>query len=271
MATIKKLVFLCFLFVVSVDSFASPNINRYSEVGLFGGAGYYIGELNRYHFPIKLMQPAGGLFYRYTLNGHYSLRAFFNYNEIKGYDSYSRNAFEVERNLSFKSPIIEVGGHLEFNFYEFALDKSLRRKITPFVFGGINYFYFNPQARNSSDVFVDLQPLQTEGKKYSRHQIAIPVGIGLKMKFRRFGITAEWGIRKTFTDRIDDISEIYVDPSTQTSLAQEMANKTGIPTQKIVGKQRGDSTSKDYYVFTGLTISYRLSKEAVCPDFKSRK
>jgi hypothetical protein len=266
MAFIKKLFVFSFLCLANIDCIANPNIKPYSEIGVFGGTAYYLGELNRVHFPLKLMQPAGGIFYRYTYNGHYAFRAFINYNEIKGYDDYSKNAFENERKLSFKSPIIEVGGQLEFNFYEFALDKTLKRKITPFVFGGLNYFYFNPQARNNSG-FIDLQPLQTEGKHYSLHQIAIPIGVGFKMKMGRFGLTAEWGIRQTFTDYIDDVSTVYVDPSTQSADAQAMANKTGIPTQKIIGKQRGDSTSKDYYVFTGFTLSYRLSKEEICRVF----
>jgi len=266
MNLIRKLLASFSLTFISFSSVANTNINPYSEIGLFGGAGYYIGELNRYHFPIQLMQPAGGIFYRYALNSHYSLRAFINYNEIKGYDAYSSNTFEKQRNLSFTSPIFEVGGQLEFNFYEFALMKSIKRKITPFVFGGLNYFYFNPQA-NSGGTFINLEPLQTEGIDYSLHQIAIPVGLGLKMKWGRLGFSAEWGIRKTFTDYIDDISTNYPNPGEISTEAENMSNKTGIPLPKIAGKQRGDSTRKDLYVFTGFTISYKLSKEEICRVF----
>ncbi|MFZ9846906.1 MAG: DUF6089 family protein [Flavobacteriales bacterium] len=270
MNLIRKLL-ASFLFVVFSSSIsANPNINPYSEVGLFGGVGYYLGDLNRNYFPLKIMQQAGGIFYRYTLNEHCAVRAFINYNEVKAYDVYSSNDFERERNLSFTSPIFEVGGQLEFNFYEFALVKSVRRIATPFVFGGINYFYFNPKAYNGS-TFINLEPLQTEGVNYSLHQIAIPVGLGIKMKMGRFGFTAEWGIRKTFTDYIDDVSGNYASPGTISTEAEQMSNKTGIPLEKIAGKQRGDSTRKDLYVFTGLTISYKLSKEDHCPDFKSRK
>jgi Domain of unknown function (DUF6089) len=266
MNLIRKLL-AAFLFAsFSFSALANTNINPYSEIGLFGGAGYYLGELNRYHFPTKLMQPAGGVFYRYTFNEHYAFRGFINYNEVKGYDAYSSNAFEKERNLSFKSPIFEVGGQLEFNFYEFALMKSIKRKITPFVFGGINYFYFNPQA-NSGGTFINLEPLQTEGKDYFLHQIAIPLGLGLKMKWGRFSFSAEWGIRKTFTDYLDDISTNYPNPGEISAQAEEMSNKTGVPLQKIAGKQRGDSTRKDLYVFTGFTISYKLSKEEICRVF----
>ena len=224
------------------------------------------------------MQPAGGLLYRHNLNGHYSFRFFGNYTEIKGYDSYSNNDFEKNRNLSFKSMIIEAGAQLEFNFYEFALVKDARRIITPFVFGGINYFYFNPQANNGSG-WVDLQPLGTEGqgtskygdrKKYIRHQIAVPVGLGLKFKIKRFAFTTEWGIRKTFTDYIDDISTTYVDPSVLGGQAAQLANRSQVPSNKIIDKQRGDASNKDWYVFTGLTISFNINKEAVCPDFRSK-
>jgi len=250
---------------------AGPNIDPYSEIGLFGGTSYYIGEINRTHFPFRLMQPAAGLFYRYNLNGHYALRAFVNYSEVKAYDAYSTNSFNLQRALSFKSPIIELGGHLEFNFYEFALLRVALRKITPFVFGGINYFYFNPQGDLGGGNYVNLQPLKTEGKRYSRHQIAIPVGVGVKFKFGRLGLSAEWGIRKTFTDYIDDVSSTYPDPTGLSPEAQILSNKTGLPYQSIIGKQRGDSTDKDYYIFTGFTVSYRINKVDACPDFKSRK
>lgn len=270
MKIFKPLLTLLLTFSFSFSE-AAPNIDPYSELGFFGGTSYYIGEINRTHFPLKLMQSAGGLFYRYTMNGHYSLRGFLNYSEVKAYDSYSTNEFNKLRNLNFYSPIIELGGVLEFNFYEFALVRPIRRYITPFVFGGLNYFYFNPKGDLGGGNYVNLQPLKTEGVKYSRHQIAIPVGVGIKFKAGRFGFTAEWGIRKTFTDYIDDVSTKYPDPSVLSPDGIILSNKTGIPLEKIVGKQRGDSTDKDYYIFTGITISYRLNKIDGCPDFKTRK
>ncbi|MFM7021610.1 MAG: DUF6089 family protein [Flavobacteriales bacterium] len=269
-----KKILLFLLMAVPIKSYSSFTIRPYSEVGIFGGASYYLGELNHQHFSPKIMQSAVGAFYRYNLNGHYALRSFINCTEVKGYDAFSDNVFEQRRGLSFASVIIEVGTVLEFNFYEFALYKDAKRKITPFVFGGLNYFYFNPQA-NLNGAWVDLQPLGTEGqgtsafpdrKKYFRHQVAIPFGLGIKVKMNRFALTAEWGIRKTFTDYIDDVSTTYVDPTLLSSSAAQLANRSNMSTQDLKDKQRGNSKNTDWYVFTGLTLSFKLGKEAICRD-----
>ncbi|MCX6182334.1 MAG: DUF6089 family protein [Bacteroidetes bacterium] len=269
-----SLVLLLLLFSIPFKSYSSFTIRPYSEIGIFGGTSYYLGELNHVHFPMKLLQPAGGLFYRYNLNGHYALRSFINYSEVKGYDVYSNNVFEKNRGLSFASKILEVGSILEFNFYEFALYKDAKRKITPFIFGGLNYFYFNPQG-NIGGSWVDLQPLGTEGQgtsafpnrhKYSLHQIGMPMGIGVKVKIQRFAITAEWGIRKTFTDYIDDVSTTYVNPNLLSGEAAQLANRGTVPSATLTDKQRGNSKTSDWYVFTGITISFKLAKEAPCRD-----
>ncbi len=271
-----KIVLFFFLFSLPFKSFSSFTIRPYSEIGLFMGTSYYLGELNHVHFPLGThpIRPAGGLFYRYNLNGHYAIRAFVNYGEVGGSDSNSENVFEQNRALSFKSFVLEAGSILEFNFYEFALYKDAKRIVTPFIFGGLNYFYFNPQG-NLNGTWVDLQPLGTEGqgssafpdrKKYFRHQVAIPMGIGVKVKLQRFAITAEWGIRKTFTDYLDDVSTTYVDPKLLSAEAAQMSNKSSLSSESLINKQRGDSKTTDWYVFTGITVSFKLGKEPICRD-----
>ncbi len=271
-----SLMFVFFLLLLSfpIKSFSFFVIRPYSEVGIFAGTSYYLGELNHSHFPLQYLRPGGGFFYRRNFNGHYALRSFINYGEMQGSDANSENAFEKNRNLSFKSAVIEVGGVFEFNFYEFALYKDAQRSITPFIFGGLNYFYFNPQGKLGGD-WVDLQPLSTEGQgtaafpdrhKYFLHQIAIPMGLGVKYKIKRFAISAEWGIRKTFTDYLDDVSLTYANPQQLSSEANQMANQTNIASESIQNKQRGDSKTSDWYVFTGITLSFKLGKEAICRD-----
>ena len=271
----KVIIFVLFL-CLSFKSYSSFTIRPYSELGIFLGTSYYLGELNHVHFPLgfHLLKPGGGLFYRYNLNGHYSIRSFVNYGEVGGSDGNSENVFEKNRGLSFKSVILEVGSIMEFNFYEFALYRDAKRVVTPFIFGGLNYFYFNPQG-NLNGTWVDLQPLGTEGqgssafpdrKKYFQHQIAIPLGIGIKVKIQRFAITAEWGIRKTFTDYIDDVSTTYVDPKLLSAQAVQLANRSNLSSESIQNKQRGDSKSSDWYVFSGITVSFKLGKEAICRD-----
>ncbi|MEJ7587744.1 MAG: hypothetical protein WKI04_09310 [Ferruginibacter sp.] len=107
-----------------------------------------------------------------------------------------------------------------------------------------------------------------ERTKYSLNSIALPFGFGIKLApTENIRVRFEFGIRKTFTDYLDDLSTTYAD---QTGLllnngprAVDLAfrgdeNKTGLaypPSNTI----RGNPGSKDWYYFTGLGISFRLS------------
>ncbi len=65
----------------------------------------------------------------------------------------------------------------------------MRRKVTPYLFGGISVFYFNPYATDPAGDKVYLRPLSTEGeglpmypdrKEYSLVNMAFPFGGGFK-------------------------------------------------------------------------------------------
>ena len=44
-------------------------------------------------------------------------------------------------------------------------------------------------------------------------QIAIPLGVGIKWSLgEKFSLVAEYGVRKTFTDYLDDVGGTYADP-----------------------------------------------------------
>ena len=99
-------------------------------------------------------------------------------------DRSSDNPVRLDRGLHFRSQIQELSSQIEFNFLPFETG-SVLYNWTPFIFGGISLYNFNPQAENSNGQWVDLQPLGTEGqelllilieKKYSRTQIALPMG-----------------------------------------------------------------------------------------------
>ena len=87
------------------------------------------------------------------------------------------------------------------------------------MFAGIGVYRYNPYAYSGGNK-VFLQPLSTEGqniigypdrKKYSLTQFAVPFGGGFKFAVSenlRVGI--EMGIRKLFTDYLDDVSKGYM-------------------------------------------------------------
>jgi hypothetical protein len=143
--------------------------------------------------------------------------------------------------------------------------------MTPYVFAGVAVYHFNPLGFYENR-WVALQPLGTEGqgssfsgeKTYSLTQFAIPFGVGVKVSTaRRVSINLEWGLRKTFTDYLDDVSGKYADKfllaSEKGTTAAALSDRS-LTTEggSNTGRQRGNSLSKDWYAFAGVIISFKL-------------
>jgi hypothetical protein len=78
---------------------------------------------------------------------------------------------------------------------------------------------------------------------------------------RRIGLVMEWGMRKTFTDYIDDVSTTYANPvdlAANGPAAVALGDRSLVP-QDNTGRQRGNPRNKDWYCFTGLTLTFQLS------------
>jgi hypothetical protein len=272
----KKVILIFFSFFCFISGYAQKHVNKpymSNDVGVFLGGAYYIGDLNpTKHF--AMTQPALGLFYRFNLNYRVAFRGGFNFGTIQGDDSQSSNPDQLERNLNFKSRIMEMYAQAEFNFWEYKVGHT-DFIFAPYIFAGISSFQFNPQA-NVKNEWIDLRPLATEGqgtsqndlhKPYKLYQVALPFGIGFKLSLsNQIGIGFEWGPRKTFTDYLDDVSGKYVDPNQLAhdkgglSAALSDRSKTTDPNYRLndVGKLRGNPSNKDWYFFYGLVISVKL-------------
>lgn len=91
-----------------------------SELGPMIGGSYYTGELNRMgHF--KQMNLAAGLIFRYNINPRLAFRANAFYGNVQGNDKLGKSDFAKNRNLSFKSMILEVAAGIEFNYYQYQM------------------------------------------------------------------------------------------------------------------------------------------------------
>ena len=117
-----------------------------------------------------------------------------------------------------------------------------------------------------------LEPLFTEGQSYSRISFAIPIGGGFKINTGNVSIALIVSARRTYTDYLDDVSTTYPgNPSiiSDPGLLRDSAIALGIRP----GKQRGDPTFKDWYVFAGFNIFMRLTnfQREYCKPFKKRR
>jgi hypothetical protein len=178
-----------------------------------------------------------------------------------------------DRNLSFSSPITEISAQLEINFFNI-FTEGHKNQISPYLFGGAAVFSFNPQAvSNIDEKTYDLQPIGTEGQgregrpnKYALTGFAIPFGIGFKANIGRFVcVGAEWGLRYTFTNYLDDVGGQYFDFSNEripASSLEIIENFADPSTQKHSEHSQRYSTRKnDWYSFAGVVVTIRIGNE----------
>ena len=269
-------------FVALLLLFVLPAVRgQVNEIGGTIGASYYIGDLNPLrHYP-RDTKLAGGLVFRHNFNDRYALRIQGLYGALQAYDSDSEDTLQQLRNLHFTTKLVEASLLLEINFFKYRQRGKDGKKWTPFVFGGLCYFRTNPKAQ-LDDTWYELQPLGTEGQGttargnsegYKLDQIGIPIGAGIKVNLGRVDLQAEWGIRRTYTDHIDDVSGTYVDLDLLAfengPLSASLADRSplvGVPGYNSADRARGDSGTRDWYVYSGLTVTYIISRFSDCDE-----
>ena len=197
------------------------------------------------------------------LDNRLSARAELTWFRLQGTDV-DANSDRVERNLSFFSNNMELNAVGLFHL--FPQDKKFynRTFFNFYALTGFGLLYMNPKTEYQGDK-IALQPLQTEGIKYSRFQFLVPYGFGVKFKSGPFyNISIEGGWRKTFTDYLDDVSiRRYPDPITLSSdLARALSDRRrerdpDYNTGPNVGV-RGNPEKKDSYMLVNVKLEYYL-------------
>ncbi|MDQ3047493.1 MAG: DUF6089 family protein [Bacteroidota bacterium] len=277
----KRHYIVVLFFLLFQTSFAQNLKNKKSaEIGIFLGGSYYIGDLNPIKHFNQFTKPAAGIVFRYNFNYRLAGRVNVLMGTLEAHDEFSNSGSQQQRNLSFKSQLTEFSAQLEFNFLDYQIGND-KRKFSPYIFFGLAGFRFNPQGQLNNN-WVALQPLGTEGqglpggaskKKYKLMQISIPFGLGIKTNLsRNISLAVEWGMRKTFTDYLDDVSKKYYDPAvlaatrgTEAALLSDPSIGTD-PNFSNVGRQRGNPTTKDWYSFAGLVLTIKLKEKVErCP------
>ena len=216
------------LFVTIIIT-GKAQITQRSEVGIGLGTFNYTGDLVRsYNFAFS--QPAGTVFYRANISKVISFRASLTAGKLSASDaSKPIDAFSTQRNASFNIFLMEISGVYEYHFLDWKDDRR-RLRFTPYLFGGLALF-------NISGV-----PAKTA--QYSNVQMAIPFGGGIKYILNpKYYMSLEFGVRKTFFDYLDNISDADV-------------------SQK--NYQYGNKFDYDNYFFLGVTLT-RTFYDIPCP------
>lgn len=199
------------------------------ELGVTIGGANLIGDVG----PTTYIAPKDvgfGFQYKWNRSPRHSWRASYTYMGVSGKDSKSDTGARRTRNLEFKNTIQEVSVGLEFNFFEFDLHNDWFA-FTPYIYTGLAGFNYDQTYFNKYNSQVKFD---------DGYALAIPLHVGVKALInKRFVLSAEIGARYTFTDNIDG----------------------NHPTNSnYTSYQFGNTLSKDWYVFTGVTLSYTFGK-----------
>lgn len=251
----------------------AQDYSRSATLSLFTGMINYHGDLNPNSFTFSQSNFAAGVVLRKPINRWFTARAGFTIGSIQAADRHNRDYLQP-RNLSFYSGIKELYAALELT----VLDISSSR-FSPYMYGGVAVFHFNPWTYDNNGNKTFLKPLSTEGQGLSEYpeqrpyhltQLALPFGVGLKYKVNdALNIGIEFSQRKTFTDYIDDVSSHFVDRDVLLQArgpkAVELAYRGdeipgGVQTFPSHGEQRGTPSEMDWYYFFGTTIEINLSR-----------
>ena len=242
------------------------------ELGGWVGISNYFGDLNT-NYRLNQLHVAGGIGTRYNFNDRLAFRLGANYGQISASDADSKNVYELRRNLSFRSNIVDATMQLEFNFMPY-MHGHRDYYYTPYVFLGPSIFFYKPQAELDG-TWYDLPEMGTEGQfrgeEYNTTQGALAYGLGFKIDLSyRWSLAVELSGRKLFTDYLDDVSGVYADwrdiRALRGQLAADLADRSIEPKIGEPGRQRGDGKSRDMYAFLGISLQYYFG-EIRCPAF----
>lgn len=255
---------MCLIVLIPVLTTAQNRLN----LTLSGGFANYYGDLQSKPLTLDQAHGAFGVGLKYDLTDHFAIKGGLFYARLSADDKNNKASLRP-RNLNFHTRVYEAN-----LMGEYALFSLQDKRFTPYAFAGIAVFRFNPYTFDSTGAKYYLQPLSTEGqglsvypsrKPYNRTGFAIPFGAGLRLRVsEKVTLAYEFSLRKTFTDYLDDVSTSYVDPAV---LAAERGAKAvelsyrggelkgGDPTYPAEFTLRGSPDSKDWYYFSGITVT----------------
>lgn len=262
----KSLAIVFFIGIIPLftqaQSFYSVRRERTLILSVGAGSSSYFGELKdkgKTLGPDASLNLNVGL--QYFVTNRIAARVELDWVQLRGDDSKSVNK---NRNLSFSANNFELNAAGLVNLFPNGMRFYQRASFNIYGFAGIGLLYMNPMANYQGKNYA-LQPLMTEGVKYSKLQPVIPYGLGVKVKAGPFfNVAVEGGWRKTFTDYLDDVSTVYPDRSTwdPNSIRYKLADRSDeIPGADpfVAGHKRGNPDKNDSYFLLNVKVEYYLS------------
>jgi hypothetical protein len=286
----KLILFLVIAQCCHLKGLGQSKFLKHTEIGLLLGAIHYAGDLNqKFNIPRNISPGASLIIQRNSVNTRWGWRNAFSAGRFSAADKFSKDDYLQNRNLSVRTFVAEYSSQLVFNFFPYEIGGNtpgMSFPFTPYVFVGGALYYFAPKAELNG-TYYKLRYMDTEGqgtsiyqrKRAAAVQFAIPLGLGFKASInKKMGIGIEWGLRKLYTDYLDDVSMSYVYPPV---LLKERGPEAAALSDRSLNlqvdenenysnlyRQRGNSNTKDWYSFVGITLVWRIDdNRGRCPSY----
>jgi len=215
---------LCFFPFITLNA-------QINEIGVFLGGSNYVGDVGSttYIAPEKL---AFGILYKWNKSPRHSYRFSYTQSTITANDLDSKETGRNRRGYRFDNNVKELSAGLEFNFFDFNLH-DYHQKITPYVYSGLSFFIYDGLYRYDTSPNV-IQSVNS-------NSFAIPIILGIKSNVTpNFVLGLEVGARYSFTDNIDGSN-----PNTNNPNIMKF----------------GNLNNNDWYVFSGITLTYTFGQK----------
>ena len=187
------------------------------------GGSNYIGDVGNTTY-LSPNDIAIGAIGKWNRSERHAFRASFLYASLTADDTNGDARREV-RGYQFSNSVKELSVGIEYTFLDWYLYDG-GSHFTPYLYTGLTGFNYGAQALDLND-----NTIKNYGNKWNA---AIPMVIGVKKTMGRFLVLgAEIGARYTFTDNLDGS-----DPDSE------------------FGEGFGNLNNNDWYVFTGITLSF---------------
>lgn len=244
--SIKKIL----LVFVTVWITVSGSAQRTADIGIWGGASNYFGDMDEV-MPFQSFNLNFGAYFRYNFNARVGLRAMF----LTG--SFAEEGVIEGTPWIYDKNVQDLSLQIEINYLKYILGEK-KTPFSAYVTAGLGvaYFPYNMDP-NVIELFNADHNKGSEIIEESVIVTTIPFGLGFKYSLgRRLGIGIEYQMRKIFSDKLDDLD----DPLAHINgLGEEITYTTGVH-------------NNDWSGYLGLHLTYMiyLGKNA-CPVYDKKK
>ncbi len=196
-------------------------------------SGNYMGDMVATAYPSpKGLGWGGGIFLRRNCTERLSLRLNAAYGAFQGDDANFADRLGT-RGFSFKGSATDLSllGEWDLRGKKRYKNGNFNKLISPYVFGGVGLGYIDPTTTFNSNFPENQGVLDDKKGDFTPITPVLPMGGGIRLDLSpRITLAAELGLRMTFSDYVDGIS------------------------------QSANPSHNDWYMFSGLSLAYRFGR-----------